>query len=53
MQQIAEQAESMKPGSIFISFTKSIDSPVFNVVYRERFNMSWGPATVYIHRRQQ
>lgn len=44
-------AAEMKPGSIFVTFTKGLTSDAFEVLERKRYKMSWGPATVFIHRR--
>lgn len=41
----------MKPGAIFVTFTKGLTSSAFEVLERKRYKMSWGPATVFIHRR--
>ncbi|CAN0496022.1 unnamed protein product, partial [Ectocarpus sp. 12 AP-2014] len=46
------QAEELKPGSIVVTFTKGLDSTAFEVLSKRRFEMSWGPATVFIHRRR-
>lgn len=51
MSKIAVKAEHLKPGSLFITFTKSLESKRFEIVDRTRYKMSWGLATVYIHRR--
>lgn len=51
MQSISQQAEKLKAGSILISFTKSLVSDKFELLERCKFTMSWGPATVFIHRR--
>ena len=51
MRSLSEQSESLKPGSIFISFTKSLTSDQFEMIEKTRYMMSWGPATVYIHQR--
>lgn len=45
-------AKSLKPGAIFVTFTKGLNLPKhFEVLERKRYKMSWGPATVFIHRR--
>jgi hypothetical protein len=44
-------ANNLKPGAIFVTFTKGLTSPMFEVLERKRYKMSWGPATVFIHRR--
>ncbi|CAM9418751.1 unnamed protein product [Ectocarpus sp. 4 AP-2014] len=51
MDALARQAEELKPGSIVVTFTKGLDSTAFEVLSKRRFEMSWGPATVFIHRR--
>ncbi|CAM9922769.1 unnamed protein product, partial [Ectocarpus sp. 13 AM-2016] len=52
MDALARQAEELKPGSIVVTFTKGLDSTAFEVLSKRRFEMSWGPATVFIHRRR-
>jgi hypothetical protein len=45
-------AKALKPGAIFVTFTKGLNlSRHFEVLERKRYKMSWGPATVFIHRR--
>ena len=44
-------ATRLKPGAIFVTFTKGLNSDKFEVLDRRRYKMSWGPATVFIHRR--
>ena len=51
MEAMARRAEQLKPGAYFVTFTKGLPSPKFEVMERKRYKMSWGPATVYIHRR--
>ena len=46
---MSKQAELCKPGTIFITFTKSLSSPKFHVIDKFMYTMSWGPATVFIH----
>ena len=47
------QAERLKPGAIVVTFTKGMtnSSNTFELLERKRYKMSWGPATVFIHRR--
>ena len=52
MQQLAVTAAKMKPGSFFITFTRRLPSPHFEVLEYERHLMSLGEATVFIHRRK-
>ena len=51
MNDMSKRAENLRPGAIFITFTKGLTSSKFEVLERKRYRMSWGPATVYIHRR--
>jgi hypothetical protein len=51
MEKMSKMAEGMAPGSIFVTFTKGLNSSCFEVLERKRYKMSWGPATVFIHRR--
>jgi len=51
MSQLAEMAKRLKPGSIFVTFTKGLNSNAFELLEKKRYKMSWGPATVFIHRR--
>lgn len=47
-----QMAKALKPGAIFVTFTKGLNlSRHFEVLERKRYKMSWGPATVFIHRR--
>lgn len=48
---IAERAERLKPGAYVVTFTKGLESRAFEVLDKRRYKMSWGPATVFIHRR--
>lgn len=50
---MAQQAELMKAGTIFVTFTKGLPSKKFELIERKRYRMSWGPATVFIQRRLQ
>lgn len=51
MSQLSEQAAKLSPGAMVVTFTKGMTSPHFEVLERKRYRMSWGPATVFIHRR--
>lgn len=53
MKHISTMAEGLKPGAIVVTFTKGLSSKAFEVLERKRYKMSWGPATVFIHRRLQ
>lgn len=49
--EISKLAEKLKPGSIFITFTKKLPSLKFQLVFHKRYRMTWGPATVFIHQK--
>ncbi len=51
MEKIAKKADTCKPGTFFITFTRRLPSINWEVLEHERHMMSWGEATVYIHRR--
>lgn len=51
MEDLSVTAERLKPGAFVITFTKGLTSDMFEVLERKRYKMSWGPATVFIHRR--
>lgn len=51
MQQLSVRAENLQPGAIVVTFTKGLTSTAFELLERKRYRMSWGPATVFIHRR--
>jgi len=51
LEKIASKAENLCPGARVITFTMALRSLWFKIIYKKRFNMSWGPATVYIHQK--
>lgn len=51
MIRITEIAENMPPGSFVITFTKPLISDQFEIKEKCRYDMSWGMATVFIHRK--
>ena len=51
MAKIAASAVTLKRGAIFITFTKRLPSPHFDVLEHQMYQMSWGPATVYIQQK--
>jgi len=51
MAKLAVKSQLMRQGSRFITFTASLNSPYWRVIYRERLKMSWGFATVFVHER--
>ena len=52
MQTISKQSENMERGTFFITFTKELSSECWEVLDAKRYNMSWGAATVFIHRKK-
>jgi len=51
MKTLARAVEAMRPGSLVITFSMKLPSAAFEVVAKFFHCMSWGEATVYIHRR--
>jgi SAM-dependent methyltransferase len=51
MQDMSAKAEDLRPGAYFVTFTKPLTSTQFEVLEKKRYSMSWGPATVFVHRR--
>ncbi|CAH0492775.1 unnamed protein product [Peronospora farinosa] len=51
--QISLAAEKLKQGAFFISTTHVLRTGLFEVIKSVKFTMSWGLATVYIHRRRK
>jgi hypothetical protein len=51
MAKVSGQAEKLKAGSILVSFTNPLNSEYFELLEKTKYSMSWGPATVYVHRR--
>ena len=51
MEEMGRRAELLQPGAFVVTFTKGLTNPTFEVLERRRYKMSWGPATVYFHRR--
>ncbi|RLN51892.1 hypothetical protein BBJ29_005765 [Phytophthora kernoviae] len=51
--EISLAAEKLKQGAFFISTSHVLRTGLFEVVKSLNFAMSWGTATVYIHRRRK
>lgn len=51
MSEVSRLAERLKPGAVVVTFTRGLTSTRFELLERRRYGMSWGPATVFIHRR--
>jgi hypothetical protein len=51
MESLSKKCESLKSNSYVITFTKPLDSKKFEILEKSRYAMSWGTATVYIHKR--
>ncbi len=58
---LGQMAKKMKVGAIFVTFTyplsyalstnEETETKTFEIVDRRNYSMSWGLATVFIHRR--
>lgn len=55
MQNLSKKAEELKAGTFFVTFTKKLPNLSENWEIREGFRrlMSWGIATVYVHRKKK
>lgn len=51
LRSITGTAERLRPGARIITFTVALSSLWLKVVYKKKFSMSWGPATVYVHQK--
>jgi len=53
MSSLATKAEDLKPGTFFVTFTKRLPGLSNNWELRDGFRrlMSWGIATIYIHKK--
>ena len=51
MKKLAENSESCPSGTFFITFTRKLPSENWKVLEHESHPMSWGHATVFIHRK--
>lgn len=50
--EVSQIACKLKAGTIMITFTRSLPLESFDVLDCSQYKMSWGLATVYIHRRK-
>ena len=53
VRKLSKQAEALKGGAYVITVSKPLESDAFRVLFHRRHSMSWGPATVYIQRRER
>ncbi len=52
MAKLSRMAEGLKPGAVLVTFTRGLTyMQKFELLQKKRERMSWGPATVFIHRR--
>jgi len=49
MDAIDEKLKTLKPGSHIITLSKSLKSPEYNQDSHQRYDFSWGEATVFFH----
>ena len=52
MRELAELSLELKPGALWVSFTRELPSEEWELLLSEQLAMSWGPATIYIQRRR-
>ncbi|CAN0502711.1 unnamed protein product, partial [Ectocarpus sp. 12 AP-2014] len=48
---IARRAELLRPGARVVTFTTALKTLWLRVLTKRRYQMSWGPATVFIHQK--
>ncbi|CAM9209036.1 unnamed protein product, partial [Hapterophycus canaliculatus] len=48
---IAGRAELLRPGARVVTFTTALKTPWLKVLTKRRYQMSWGPATVFVHQK--
>lgn len=48
---IAERATLLRPGARVVTFTTALKTPWLRVLLKKRYQMSWGPATVFVHQK--
>lgn len=51
MKDIQEKAKLLKPGAIIVTLSKQLESPYFDLMYSQLYNMSWGPCKVHVQQR--
>lgn len=51
MAEVADRANSLKPGAFVVTLTKRLPSPRFYLCDTQLYQMSWGGATVFIQRK--
>ena len=52
MERVAAVANGMPDGALFVTFTKRLPSIHWEILDKQRMVMSWGDATVFIHRKR-
>jgi hypothetical protein len=52
MAKVAKLADKLRKGSIFITVSHPLRSPLFELVETLALPMSWGHSTVYLHKRK-
>lgn len=51
MLQLGQKGQHLKEGAYFVTFTKQLKSPYFDLIHSKQYRMSWGIATVHVQRR--
>lgn len=52
MELMASCANDLASGAFVVTFTRRLPSPAFEVLELEEYKMTWGTATVFIHRKK-
>lgn len=48
---ISVKAEALRTGARVVTFTTALKTAWLRVLLKRRYNMSWGPATVFVHQK--
>ncbi len=48
MDNLGKHAERLKPGAFLVTFTKGIESPNFEELYKRRYDVLWMILTAYL-----
>jgi hypothetical protein len=52
MEFLSRKASEMKPGAKFVTLTRSLNNPAFDIIEKRQYAMSWGTATCFVHIRR-
>jgi len=48
---IARQCAALRDGALVITFSEQLQAPYLRLLSLKNYKMSWGDASVYIHRK--